>query len=223
MMTTDLFESPACRLIASRVRDLIETEQQSVAHRFDHLQRVARNARAIMASYPEADAEVVFLAVLLHDVDQPFDDKRNHVSRSAKLAERLLTEIEYPPARVARVLNAIREHSTENVTEAPPTTVEARILFDADKLDGLGPHGILRVFALSRQMGRPLAEAIAWYRGKIAVASANIQTPEGRAIMDTKLPLVEAFLAALEQDLDDASLDHVPSDVTFRSAPVTRR
>jgi uncharacterized protein len=222
-MTTDLFESPACRLIASRVRDLIETEQQSVAHRFDHLQRVARNARAIMASYPEADAEILFLAVLLHDVDQPFDDKKNHVSRSAKLAERLLTEIEYPQARIARVLDAIREHSTENVTEAPPTTVEARILFDADKLDGLGPHGILRVFALSRQMGRPLVESIAWYRGKIAVAMANIQTPQGRAIMETKLPLVEAFLAALEQDLDDAPLDHVAGDVTFRSAPVTRR
>jgi uncharacterized protein len=79
------------------------------------------------------------------------------------------------------------------------------------------------VFALSRQMGRPLLEAIAWYRGKIAVAMANMQTPEGRAIMESKLPLVEAFLSALEQDLDDAPLDHVPGDVTFRSAPVTRR
>jgi HD superfamily phosphodiesterase len=55
-----------------------------------HLQRVARNARVIMASYPEADAEILFLAVLLHDVNQPFDDKRNHVSRSVKWAEQLL-------------------------------------------------------------------------------------------------------------------------------------
>ncbi len=203
-MTADLSDFPACRLIESRVRDLIETERQSVAHRIDHLQRVARNARAIMASHPDADAEILYLAVLLHDVDQPFDDKKNHVSRSAKLAEQLLAEIDYPPARTARVLEAIREHSTENVTDAPPTTVEARILFDADKLDGLGPHEILRVFALSRQMSRPLAETIAWYRGKIAVASANIQTPEGRALMRSKLPLVEAFLAALDEDLEAA-------------------
>jgi uncharacterized protein len=203
-MPADPFEFPACRRIEDRVRDLIETERQSVAHRMDHLQRVARNARAILASYPAADAEIVLLAVLLHDVDQPFDDKKNHVSRSARLAERLLAEIEYPAERAARVLEAIRQHSTENVADAPPTTVEARILFDADKLDGLGPHGILRVFALSRQMGRPLTETIAWYRGKIAIAEANIQTPEGRALMKNKLPLVEAFLAALDEDLDPA-------------------
>jgi uncharacterized protein len=120
------------------------------------------------------------------------------------VAERLLSEIGYPSARTTRVLQVIREHSSEHVATAPPTSIEAKILFDADKLDGLGPHGILRVFQLSHQMGRPLADSIAWYRGKIAVAGANMQTEQGRALMASKLPLVEAFLAALEQELGSA-------------------
>jgi uncharacterized protein len=123
------------------------------------------------------------------------------------LAAQVLTEVAYPPHRAERVLEVIREHSTEHVVNVPPTTIEARILFDADKLDGLGPHGILRVFALSHQMGRPLAEAVAWYRGKIVVAMSNIQTPEGRAMAGSKLPLVETFLSALENDLREQTAD----------------
>jgi uncharacterized protein len=194
--------SPACRSIADRVRLLVDHERQSVAHRMDHLERVARNARTIMASYPAADAEILLLAVLLHDVEQPYDDKAGHVARSAGVAERLLDEIGYPSPRTAHVLQVIREHSSEHVATTPPTSIEAKILFDADKLDGLGPHGILRVFQLSQQMGRPLSESIVWYRRKIAVAGANIQTAQGREMMAAKLPLVEDFLAALERELE---------------------
>jgi uncharacterized protein len=201
-MVSAMLELSVCRLLEQRVRALVETDRQSVAHRMDHLHRVARNAEQILKFYPDADAEIVYLAALLHDVDQPFDDKANHVARSAALAGRLLSEIEYPPARAARVLDLIREHSTEHIGSVRPSTIEARILFDADKLDGLGAFGILRVFALSRQVGRSLPETIDWYRKKIAIAMPNMQTPEGRAMMENRLPLVEAFLSDLESELD---------------------
>lgn len=201
-MAAEISDFPICRLVEERVSRLVETERQSDAHRMDHLNRVARNARSILTFYPEADAEILYLAVLLHDVDQPFNDKENHVMRSAAAAQRILTEIGYPPARVARVLELIREHSTEHIGSIKPSTIEAKILFDADKLDGLGPFGILRVFALARQVGRSLPDTIHWYRTKIAVAMPNIQTPEGRAMMERRLPLVQTFLSDLESELD---------------------
>jgi uncharacterized protein len=200
-MAADISDFPICRLVEERVRPLVETERQSDAHRMDHLIRVARNARSILSSYPDADAEILYLAVLLHDVEQPFDDKANHVRRSAAVAERLLTNVEYPPVRLARVLEVIREHSTEHISSIKPSTIEASILFDADKLDGLGPFGILRVFALARQVGRSLPDTIRWYRQKIAVAMPNMQTPEGRTMMERKLPLVTSFLSELESEL----------------------
>jgi uncharacterized protein len=201
-MVAGMLEFAACRLLEERVRNLVEADRQSVAHRMDHLNRVARNANAILQHYPEADAEIVYLGVLLHDVDQPFNDKANHVARSATLAERLLTEIGYAANRTARVLGLIREHSTEHISAVRPSTIEARILFDADKLDGLGAFGIVRVFALSQQLGRSLPDTIRWYREKIAIAMPNMQTPEGRAMMEKRLPLVEAFLSDLESELD---------------------
>jgi len=201
-MAAEIYDFPVCRLVETRVHRLVETERQSDAHRMDHLSRVARNARSILMSYPEADAEILYLGVLLHDVDQPFDDKKNHVMRSATAAERILAEIEYPPAGIARVIELIREHSTEHIGSIKPSTIEARILFDADKLDGLGPFGILRVFTLARQVGRSVPDTIRWYRNKIAVAMPNMQTPEGRAMMERKLPLVQTFLSELESELD---------------------
>lgn len=201
-MAAKIHDFPICRLVEERVRRLVETERQSDAHRMDHFNRVARNARSILTSYPEADAEILYLGVLLHDVDQPFDDKENHVTRSAAAAERILNEIKYPPARVTRVIELIREHSTEHINSIRPSSIEARILFDADKLDGLGPFGILRVFALARQVGRSLPDTIRWYRNKIAVAMPNMQTPEGRAMMERRLPLVQTFLSELESELD---------------------
>src|SRR5215813_1389830 len=127
-MAAEIDDFPICRRVEEHVCRLVEAERQSAAHRMDHLKRVARNAGALLKFYPEADAEILYLAVLLHDVDQPFDDKANHVTRSAAAAERILTEIEYPLARVARVLELIREHSTEHIGSIKPSTIEAKIL-----------------------------------------------------------------------------------------------
>jgi uncharacterized protein len=193
------YATDICRQVAAKVQVLLANDRQSVAHRFDHMMRVLANAERIAAAYPDADREILTLAVLLHDIDQPFDDKANHVAYSASAAERMLAGLSYPTGRIGRVVQVIREHSTETIAAIRPSSIEARILFDADKADGLGAFGILRVFALSQQMGRSIPESIAWYRGKIATAAANLQTPEGRAMAQQRMPLVESFLADLER------------------------
>ena len=197
--------SEICRLVEGKVQDLLGAERQSVAHRFDHILRVLVNAELIAKSYPQADIEILTLAVLLHDIDQPFDDKANHVAYSAAAAEKILADLFYPAARAQRVIQAIREHSTETIELSKPSSIEARILFDADKVDGLGAFGILRVFGLSQQMGRSVTDSIAWYRRKIQNALAHVQTPEGFEIALRRLPLVESFLSDLEQNSRDVS------------------
>jgi uncharacterized protein len=188
-MAAELYDFPICPLVEERVRPLVETERQSDAHRMDHLNRVARNARSILKFYPEADAEILYLAVLLHDVDQPFNDKENHVMLSAAAAERLLTEIEYPPARVARVLELIhrayQQHQTIHYWSQ-----------DYIRRRQVGWAWAVRDPAgLARQVGRSIPDTIRWYRNKIEVAMPNMQTPEGRTMMELRLPLVQAFLS----------------------------
>ncbi len=186
--------------VRTAVASNIENDLQSVAHRMDHIERVLQTALQISQSYPQADREVLTLAVLLHDVDQPFTDKPAHVERSAAKAQDILRQVGYEVDKIDRVVLVIREHSTETVEELAPSSVEARILFDADKVDGLGATGIARVFGLFGQMGKCPLEAVDWYRRKIAIALCHLQTEEGKKIFNERLPYVERFLESIERE-----------------------
>jgi uncharacterized protein len=186
--------------VKSEVIKRVSNSEQSVAHRFDHVERVMRNALKIAATIERVDYEILELAVLLHDVDQPARRKTEHVALSLRAAESILQQADCPSDRANDVLAVIAEHSTEHVRTIKPSTDEARILFDADKLDGLGAVGIARVFSLFGQMGLPPFEAIQWYRKKIEIASEHIQTDEGRRLFLLRLPYVQQFLSEMESE-----------------------
>lgn len=186
--------------VRSEVIRRVSNPAQSVAHRFDHIERVMRNARAIAATIEGVDDEILELAVLLHDIDQPAGKKAEHVELSLRAAEVILKQASCPGDRARHVLSVIAEHSSEHVRTIQPSTREAKILFDADKLDGLSAIGIARVFSLFGQMGQAPFEAIEWYKRKIDVSLEHIQTEEGRRLCNARLPYVQQFLSQMETD-----------------------
>lgn len=198
-------------LVRDRVRVLYTAADQSVAHRMDHIERVLENAQAIAAHFPEADPELLTLAVLLHDVTSPFDRKEQHVKLSMNTARGILSGIGYPQERTGQVLAIMAEHSTEDLKAGDLSSVEARILFDADKIDGLGPTGIARAFALFGQRGYPPPSAIAWFRKKIETTIRNMKTDPGREMARERLPFVEDFLQRFEAENALISDDRKPN------------
>lgn len=61
--------------LMSKVREIYE--QFDASHDFQHIERVYQNALAILHTEPAADAEVVKIAVLLHDVsDKKYTDSK---------------------------------------------------------------------------------------------------------------------------------------------------
>ena len=80
-----------------------------------------------------------------------------------------------------------------------PKSLEAKILFDADKLDGLGASGIARVFALFGQRGLDPEKAIEWYEKKIEIALKNLQTKEAKKIARKRLAFVKKFLKMFKE------------------------
>jgi len=192
--------APYADLVRDGVRVLYTTADQSVAHRLDHIERVLANTRTIAAHFPDSDLELLTLAVLFHDVTSPFNRKEEHVELSMNTARKILMEIDYPPDRTERVLAIIAEHSTERLKTGNLSSVEARILFDADKIDRLGPCGIARAFALFGQRGYPPPFVIAWYRKKIGTSLSNMKTDPGRKMMMERLPYVEDFLGRFEAE-----------------------
>jgi uncharacterized protein len=127
-------------------------------HDFDHIRRVLALAERV-AGEEGADLEIVRAAVLLHDAagaspGAEAGPRATHHEASAEFAREVLAGEGWPEARIEAVQHCIRAHRFRG-TEAP-RTLEAKILFDCDKLDVLGAIGVARTVAYAALAGQPL-------------------------------------------------------------------
>ncbi|SFD10893.1 HD domain-containing protein [Massilia yuzhufengensis] len=183
------------------------------AHDSNHLERVWRNAQALLERHPEADALVVMTACYLHDlVNLPKDDpdRAQASRRSAQLARHQLAWMSFPPERLDAVAHAIEAHSFSARIAAE--SLEAKIVQDADRLDALGAVGLARMFYTAGRMGsglahpsdplatsRPLddrAYSLDHIQAKLGTLPAMMQTEGGRALAGERMALLEAFRSA---------------------------
>jgi uncharacterized protein len=125
-------------------------------HDFSHIERVYRMAERLSIA-EGADLAIVRAAALLHDADgtTPGSDARlEHHLRSAEFAETILKAEGWPEERIKAVQHCIRAHRYRDDRE-PPATIEAKVLFDADKLDVLGAIGAVRATVYAALAGTP--------------------------------------------------------------------
>jgi uncharacterized protein len=118
------------------------------AHDYDHLLRVMAIANTIQA-HDGGDLPIIWAAVAFHDIGQERERRHggDHAFIGAEMAAELLTNTLFPQQAISGVQQAIREHRmTGGVT---PQTLEGRILYDADKIDGLGAIGIGRLYMIT--------------------------------------------------------------------------
>lgn len=120
-------------------------------HDFDHIQRVYTMSQRI-GSAEGADLEIVLAAALLHDADgNDLADKarrQDHHLSSADFAGEVLRKDGWIEERIQAVCHCIEAHRYRD-DSIQPKTIEAMVLFDADKLDSLGAVGVARVLAFS--------------------------------------------------------------------------
>ncbi len=125
------------------------------AHDFDHIMRVYKNAEKLTKK-EKVNTKLVLCAVLLHDiVNYKKYDKRskNSSTKSAIMARQILSKYNFSNSEIKVITDAIRDHSfSKNKT---PSTLEGKILQDADRLDAIGAIGIARAFAVSGSDDRP--------------------------------------------------------------------
>ena len=210
--------------LLSRVRDAVAQKlgAASGCHDFDHTLRVLANARMLAERLPEADRQTVELAALLHDIARPEElasqGKLCHAAAGAKIAEKLLLEFGAPPETARAVADAVRSHRYRD--EVEPTTLEAKIVFDADKLDSLGAVGLGRAFLFAGHCGARLhnteAEALnspaysredtayREYLVKLRKLPAAMLTEPGRAEGTRRLRFMRRFFDRLDAEIRKA-------------------
>lgn len=139
-------------LLKDEVKKRIENDS---AHDFDHIMRVYKNAQKICKK-EKANEKLVLSAALLHDlIYYPKSDKRSKMSsiESAKKSKNILKKYGFSNEEIATISNAISDHSFSQ--NKIPTSIEGKILQDADRLDALGAIGLARVFATGGSLKRP--------------------------------------------------------------------
>ena len=140
------------------------------AHGFAHVLRVWRLVQRI-GPREGADMPLLEAAALLHDVARADEEAGGpcHAQAGAERARQILAAC--PAEQVEAVAEAIRTHRYR--ANLAPRTLEARILYDADKLDAIGAVGVARAFAIAGKHNHLLyAEVSADY--------AERQRQEGR-------------------------------------------
>jgi uncharacterized protein len=138
--------------LKNEVKEIMDNDS---AHDFEHIMRVYKNAQK-MCKKEKANEKLILSAALLHDiVSYPKSDKRSKLSsiQSAKKSKLILKKYDFSEEEITIVSDAIRDHSfSQNKT---PSTMEGKILQDADRLDAIGAIGIARVFATGGSLKRP--------------------------------------------------------------------
>ncbi len=154
------------------------------SHDWDHTERVCRLAERI-ARKEGADLFVVRLAAVLHDVGRAEEDRTNgrvcHSRRGAEMAALILKRHGLDGRTIERVASAIRTHRFRG--RLRPRTLEARVLFDADKLDSIGAIGIGRAFLFAGEVGARL------HNSDVDIAATEPYTREDTAYREFTVKL----------------------------------
>lgn len=133
------------------------SQMRDSAHDRHHVYRVLNSALDIADYIGEIDADVLIAACLLHDIGrerQFADPKLCHAQIGGEMAYEFLLSREWEEQKASHVRDCISTHRYRG--DNPLRSAEAKILFDADKLEASGAMGIARTLIYKGQVAEPL-------------------------------------------------------------------
>lgn len=142
-----------------KIKEIVEKELSCSAHNMEHVMRVYNLSLRLAKREAGIDLDVLKTAALLHDIARVKEDKDNsgnidHAILGAEMAEKILIDFGYPEEKIELIKHCITTHRFRGGNG--PKTKEAKILFDADKLDVIGSIGIARSFVIAGQYGEKI-------------------------------------------------------------------
>lgn len=195
------------------------TSEAKGSHDWGHIIRV-HNLCLRIGRVEGADLDVLSIAAYLHDIGRPFQDRSKgkicHAEKGAELASEILRKIDIPQKQRENIIHSIRAHRFRGKNK--PRTLEARVLFDADKIDSIGAIGIGRAFLFAGEVGATLHNpdidpensksytindtCYREYKLKLSKVKDGILTSEGLKIALKRHEFMEAFFERFIKEYD---------------------
>lgn len=210
-------ESSAIKLVRTFAEDQYNAARGS--HDWEHTLRVVRLCRHI-GPLEAADMTVLLAAAYLHDIGRDHQDQARgalcHAEKGGELAAPFVAGLPLSEARKTNILHCISSHRFRGKTA--PETLEARVLFDADKLDAIGAVGVARAYLFAGEVGaclhnsdiriedtRPYSKDDTGYREfkiKLCKIKDRMLTDTGRRMADDRHRFMEKFFIRFIQEFN---------------------
>jgi uncharacterized protein len=226
-MSKDSFKQddyPLGVALTEKLRQLADPYHDGMGgcHGPDHTERVHKTALHI-GRLTGARLDVLSAAALLHDIGRRYETREQgkicHAEKGAELAREILVKLDFAPARIAEITHCIEAHRYRG--DKIPKTLEAKILYDADKLDSIGAVGIGRAFLFAGQTGaklhnendidilacKPYSKEDTAYREfkfKMSKIKDRMLTSEGKRLAEERHNFMEVFFERLERETKGA-------------------
>lgn len=190
------------------------------AHDKGHIYRVLYNALEIAKNEKDVDLDILITACLLHDIGRAkelSDKSIDHAVWGSEVAYKWLKENSFSEEFSRAVSECILCHRYRG--ENIPKTVEAKILYDSDKIDACGLIGIARTLEYKGVIGEPIYTVkngkiengndktnqsfFTEYINKLSKIEAKLTTEKGRKIAKNMQKQAEEFYNSLYGYLDD--------------------
>lgn len=195
----------------SSVIEYIRAEAQPV-DKFGHQPRLYALACQIGEGM-DYDDDVLFAAAWMHDLGvflghRPSEPELlsgwNHVPYTVARTRDLLPGWGFPQDKLDAVADAIQTHQPQD----DPQHIEGVLLRDADILEQLGAIGMLRtVTKVGRDTRYPTFSAvIPALRKAVDALPSNLRTPSARFLAVPRVQVLNAFLAAVQQEAGELLL-----------------
>ena len=189
------------------------------SHDWNHTERVY-NLCMHIGKKENADLGVLKLAAILHDIGGEYQDKTDgkvcHAEKGALLARELLKEYKVGKERIEKIVHCIECHRFRG--DKIPQSKEAKVLYDADKLDSIGAVGIGRAFLFAGEVGahlhnigvdiektEPYTKEDTAYREfvvKLRKVKDKMLTGEGKRIAEERHRFMDEFFDRLHKEIE---------------------
>ncbi|MCF6299967.1 MAG: HD domain-containing protein [Proteobacteria bacterium] len=138
--------------------DYIESmEHVDSGHDINHIKRVVKTAKQFASEESACNLAVVIPAAWLHDcvaVAKNSPLRKQASAMAANKAVTLLAKWNYPETYYNAIKHAIEAHSFSANIRAE--SLEAQVVQDADRMDGIGAIGVARTLLVGEKLGSSL-------------------------------------------------------------------
>ncbi len=166
-----------------------ECSNNDLWHQVYHLEITAKWAE-YLAKKEGVDINRSIVAAWLHDITKHKHTVAvNHSTSGAKMARPFLENLGFSKEDIDDICHAIHMHNKNG-----EKSKVAQVVYDADKIQTVGPYGFARVFgAWTNGLNKNQEEAYTGYLKDIAFFLPQFHTKTAKKIRDKQMKIMEEF------------------------------